>query len=105
LKNKTTWREWLTLLTFGLGALLISHAVMITIALIIGFLVDAFSDFAWHFSALVAYIGIRLVIEVLDVFSDWKTTRCPICKRKIKTSRPIKCEECGGAAQLVRKQN
>jgi hypothetical protein len=103
LKNKTTWREWLTLLTFGLGALLVYHAVIIVVALIIGLLVDAFSDFEWHIAALVSYFGIRLLLEGLDEFSGFTTTKCPTCRKKIKTSRPIKCEECGGAAQLVRK--
>ncbi len=103
MKNKTAWREWFAILTFGLGALLVYHVVIIAVALIIGILVGAFSDFEWHFAALVSYFGIRLVLEGLDAFSGWQATRCPTCKRKIKTSRPINCEACGGAAQLVRK--
>lgn len=80
------------------------HLIIGIVALLIGFLVATFSEISWYIAALISYLGLRLVVEGTDAFSELRSTRCTACKRKIRTSKPIKCEECGGAAQLVGKK-
>jgi hypothetical protein len=104
LKKKTTWRDWVAILTFGLAGALAYHAVIILVALLAGYFIGAFLNIEWYFTALISYFGIRMIIEGVDAFSGLTAKRCPICRRKIKTSRSIKCEECGGAAQLFREK-
>jgi hypothetical protein len=103
LKNKFTLRDWSKLIALGLAGILAYHFIIGLVAILIGLVVAAFSDVPWYLGAVFSYLGIKILIGGLDCFAEWKPTRCPACRRKIKTSNPIKCEECGGAAQLAGK--
>ena len=104
LKKKTTFRDWAALIAFGVAGMLAYHLILGIVALLIGILVATFSEIPWYVAALISYLGIRLVLEGFDAFSGLRSTRCTECNRKIMTSNPIKCEECGGAARLVGKK-
>lgn len=81
------------------------HLLIGGVALGVGIAIDYFSSISWVVATAIAYFAIRLCIEGIDLFADLLGVRCPSCKRRIKTSRPIKCEECGGAAMLARKKS
>ena len=101
LKKKTSFRDWATLIAFGSVGMVAYHLIVGIVALLIGFLVATFSEIPWHVAALISYLGLRLVVEGIDAFAGPRSTRCTACNRKIRTSKPIKCGECGGAARLV----
>ena len=88
----------MVLLAFGLAGSMILHVILVIVALLAGFLVAAFSDVEWYLAALIAYLGIRLIVASLDLFTDLSAIKCPQCRKAITTSRPVRCTECGGAA-------
>jgi hypothetical protein len=104
LKKKTTFRDWATLIAFGAAGMLAYHLIMGIAAVLIGLLFAAFTETQWYVAALISYLVLRLVGEGFDAFSGLRSTRCTECHRKIMTSNPIKCVECGGAARLVGKK-
>ena len=103
MKKKTTFRDWGSLLAFGAVGMLAYNLIVVTVALLIGFQVAAFPGIPGYVAILISYLGIRFLLEGIEVFSGLRNTRCTGCKGRIKSSKPIKCEECGGAAQLVGK--
>lgn len=104
MKKKTTFRDLAALLAFGAAASLLYYLVLGGIAVLLGLLVAAFSEISWYVAAVIAYLAIRLVLEVTGAIQESRPVRCTECKGKIMTSRPIKCEECGGAARLAGKK-
>lgn len=104
LKKKTTFLDWANLIAFGSAGTLVYHLILGACALVIGLLVATFSEIEWYFAALISYLGLRLVLGGIDAFSGLRSARCQECNRKIMTSKPIKCEECGGAGRLVGKK-
>ena len=104
MKKKTTFLDWATLAAFGAAGVLAYYAIVVIVALLIGVLIATFSEVPWYVAALISFLGIRFGIEGIDAVSGLRGARCTECKRKIKTSKPIKCEECGGAAQLAGKK-
>lgn len=83
------------------SVLLLLQLAIVVAALVIGLVVSAFVDVPWYIAAVVAYCAIQALIHVGEGLHAWRAVRCPDCRRKIKTSKPIKCEMCGGPAQLA----
>jgi hypothetical protein len=71
------------------------------IASIIAIPVSWFVELNYAFIVMIAFFAIYLLVDLLDIFSEFKSTKCPECNRSIKTSLPVKCVECGGAALLT----
>jgi hypothetical protein len=104
MKQRTTFREWAALIAFGTAGMLAAFLLLGAIAVLIGLVVAAFTEIPWYAAAVITYLVLRLMIQTLDALSGLRGVRCPACKRKILTSNPIKCEECGGAARLAGKK-
>jgi len=103
-ENKLSVREILQVIFvmggIGLGFFLIKVAVVLVIA----WLLSMFLDVSFLTTAIVAFLAISFVMALLDLLGEDSetrgTVRCPQCDKKIKTSLPVKCVECGGAALL-----
>jgi len=100
-KMKSTFRDWLTLIAYGSVILLLFHAALALVALAIGYVVSLFTEIEWWFGALISYLVMRFITATVDAFGGLRSVRCPSCRRRIQTSRAIKCHECGGAAKLT----
>lgn len=100
MNKKATLKDWMFLFAGGIGMATLFYGAIALVALLIGLLVAAISDVSWLIATIFTFIGIRLVIEGADAIIGLKSTRCPECRRKIKTSKPVKCVDCGGPALL-----
>ena len=89
------------LMAFGVAGGLIYHAMVVAAASLLGWGATAFLEVSWWVAVFFAYLGIRLIVEGFDVASELRRLKCPRCRRKIMTSLPVPCEECGGAARLA----
>ena len=79
---------------------LVYRLILVAVALLVGWLVSSLTSIQWYIAAIVTYLVLRFIIEGIDALSSSKSTRCPKCNKKILTSNPVPCEECGGAAKL-----
>jgi DNA-directed RNA polymerase subunit RPC12/RpoP len=104
MKQKTTIRDILMVLVFGATFSLLWKLVILIVASLVATMVWWLADVNWLIALLFSYLGINLALETLDVFQDLRGIRCPKCKRRIKTSRAIKCTDCGGRAELTVKR-
>lgn len=104
MKQKTPIRDFLMLLVFGATFSLLWKLVIVVVAGMVATLLWWLAGVNWLIALVFSYLGINLAIEILDVFQDLRGIRCPQCKRRIKTSRAIKCTDCGGRAELTVKR-
>ena len=100
-ERRTGVRSWKNLLAFGVAAGLIYHATLVAASALLGLVATAFLDVSWWVAVFCAYLGIRLIVEGLDMASEFRRVKCPKCRRKVMTSMPVPCGECGGAARLA----
>jgi len=95
-------KDFLFVAGWGLGALILMYGLMLLISLIIGLVISFFFDVHWLIASLFAFIGLRFLCAVCDVLDILPLggPRCPLCKRRVKSSNSAKCEDCGGAVFL-----
>lgn len=101
MKKNGEVRAWMKLMAFGVAGGLIYHAILVTASALLGSVATAFLEVSWWLAMSCAYLGIRLIVEGLDMATEFRRVKCPKCRRKIMTSMPVPCEECGGAARLA----
>lgn len=104
MKQKTTIRDFLMVLAFGATVSLLWKAAILIVASLVATLLWWLAGVNWLVALLFSYLGINLAIETIDVLLGLRGIRCPKCKRRIKTSRAIKCTDCGGRAELTVKR-
>ena len=74
--------------------------VLVSIGVLLGTIVWYFMDYPWLLCAGGGFAVVCAAMGVLETWGEFKKTKCPDCHRPIRTSKPIKCVECGGAAML-----
>ena len=100
-QNESKALGCLRLLAFGAVASVLGFFIRVAVACALGTIVWWLLGYDWLFSTAISYVAIGFLMASAEVFYDLRGVRCPKCNRRIKTSRPVKCGECGGAAQLV----
>ena len=71
---------------------------------LLAWIIVSFVDVNYWLAFFILSFGSYAIIEIFDIIQMIRPVRCLSCKRKIKTSRPLKCEECGGPAKLSSKK-
>jgi hypothetical protein len=64
-------------------------------------LVSVAFDLPLNSALILSFTFYVLVGVVWSVYSTWRGIRCPQCRRRVKTQKPLRCSECGGPAQLI----
>ncbi len=72
LKKKTTLRDWAMLIGFGVAGFLAFHLIIGIVALLIGFLVAAFTEIPWYVATLISYHFCRPFVSSCLGLLHWR---------------------------------
>ncbi|MBK1880617.1 hypothetical protein [Pelagicoccus mobilis] len=100
--NKTI-KDIVTLIAGGAAFWIVYQLVLIGLSLLIGLIVSQFLSASYPVIVIFCYAGLRMIEATLEI-GGGTGAKCPECKRKIQTSRSVKCEVCGGAALITKKE-
>jgi len=105
-KPSRKWYEISVLLALIPAACAMALLNWVVIGLIFigaAWLVSVAFDLPLH-EAMIVSLGLYCFLGIVwIVYSTWRGIRCPQCRRRVKTQKPLRCSECGGPAQLVEK--